>query len=311
MVLEILKYDGYPIKELKFDSNEDYRLDGKIIENAEEKIMLYNKLIKEKKGKENLKLAVALAAIVEKYGTNILEEVGNLDIIYKEFSDGIQGKFALAPPDNQFTNEKSKMKNSQIYLGSNKDIVLLHELRHFVSSLKNSNIYLDANTLYQRTGLSQVLRIKEDNRFVFSCFGKGFDEVCNVYQSEQLKNILLRLKNIEFKNQEITNLLYETKNPYRNGYSDGAYYFTSLLLTPLLNKKDFIELTDFHAINGDYDKFENEFNYLYGDSIDFVSFVNNIDTFNSLDVQQIEQNKKGIKELKKVIIDMSRTTKKL
>lgn len=308
MINNILRYDEFEIKKIIEQSNNDFTINTKKIKNAEIKILEINDILKKNYGESNYKLAVCLLTLSDRYGDFILENLKNLKFI--NHLENLNA-FLLFPPENLFTKQKPILKESLISLSEDKPIIMLHELRHFLTSLKDNNYYLDEKIFYQRVGLTKTIITQENNINNIKNYGIGLDEVCNVYQSEQLMNDFLSLRNYNFKNIEISNLMNSIKNPYKAGYKDNSYYNLSLLMTPLLKNKDFIKLTDYYANNGNLKMFESDFNMLYNEYTNYLIFEKNIDLFMKFDNENIINNKEEIFELKKLILNMSKTKRKL
>ena len=231
--------------------------------------------------------------LCKKYG---IEEVGPY----------VLGFYTMDRPENLFT-KNLKIVDKNILIGdtmfghkiSKIDLLdtLVHELRHALTSVKDTNYYIDKNTFFTRSGLSEFFYGRnEDDDFIF---GSMIDEVFNVYFTDTLVNNILNYKKNNIDLLEFKKYLHALNyNSNKRAYESFSYYLEKLICKPLFFNKNIVESANYAAITGDIDAFSGNFeNYEdYVNLLDFLSF--NFDFYYDLDNKSQQDVKKMILEFK-------------
>ena len=208
--------------------------------------------------------------------------INNIKIIFEQGTlNDIAKKYKLKEmPESSvaitiFTNDlrKSKMtiikqKPQTIILGTNiifqksKQMatptlileMLMHEIRHILMGYYNSNIILDDNINYCRTGLHEIKYypiIGSNDNYNIQEIGKILDEIYNTYATELLINRIIRFKKYNIQNQKLKIYLdsimtHQPDNIYRSiGYNSMIRLFL-----PLLINKTLFDLVNYHQFDG-------------------------------------------------------------
>jgi len=133
--------------------------------------------------------------------------------------------------------------------------MLMHEVRHALMGYYNTNILLDQNTYYMRSGLQETYYFRNDDlkkQFKAKRNGTTLDEVTNTYITELLVNRIMSFKKFKIENSCLNAYL----NSLRTNQPDGRYraigYNSEVrLLYPLLLNEMFINLINQHQFDGE------------------------------------------------------------
>lgn len=230
----------------------------------------------------------------------------------EETSPYVSGFYTMDKPKNLFT-KNMKIVNQKIFIGDTMfghkvpkiDILetLIHELRHALTSVKETNYYVDKELFYIRSGLSEFYYKKgEDDPYVF---GNMIDEVFNVYFTDILVNNILNYKKNNIDRNEFKKYLYSLKNYATNGgvYESTSYDLEKLICKPLFFNKEIVQSANYSAMTGDLDAFASNFeNYTdYIDLLDFLAY--GFDEY-------YDMNKKDQKQIKNLILEFKNQTLK-
>lgn len=132
--------------------------------------------------------------------------------------------------------------------------MLAHEIRHALMGYYNTNILLDQNTYYMRSGLQEIYYFRSDNTketFSKKSIATTFDEVINTYITELLVNRIMSFKKYEIENNHLRTYLNSIKTSQPDGrYRAIGYHSEVKLLYPLLANEMFIHLMNQHQFDG-------------------------------------------------------------
>ena len=125
-----------------------------------------------------------------------------------------------------FKNPILKQKPQTILLGTHVELVdnnksqdylatpsfrlelLTHEVRHALMGYYNTNVLLDENTYYMRSGVQETYYLRDDNtkeRFSTKKMGIILDEVTNTFITELLVNRIMSFKKYKIENNNLRN----------------------------------------------------------------------------------------------------------
>lgn len=186
----------------------------------------------------------------------ILFEEGTVNEISKKYGygavpDGVAGLTIFDPNFEIFKNPVLKQNPQKIILGTYLDEVrksnpvllfdvLIHELRHALMGYYNTNILLDENTYYMRSGLQESYYYK-NSKAVRK--GEMLDEITNTYITALLVNRILSFKQYHIENRNFKRCLDSIKTKQEDGvYRSMGYYDGVYLLYPILSNPMFINL---------------------------------------------------------------------
>jgi len=200
----------------------------------------------------------------------IIYEEGNVHEIairhnMQDVSDGVAAITIFEPNFDVFKDSNSKQNSQTILLGTHvkeflitpifKLETLAHEVRHILMRYYNTNILLDENTYYMRSGLQEIYYVKNDsmaNHFSITRKGMVLDEVLNTYITGILVNRILSLKKYKIENNNLKRFLdlLTISHPDKI-YVASAYLLEIKLLNPLLMCDLFINLVNQHQFDGE------------------------------------------------------------
>lgn len=133
--------------------------------------------------------------------------------------------------------------------------MLTHEVRHALMGYYNTNILLDKNTYYMRSGLHETFYSKNDklkDNFTAKHIGTTFDEVTNTYTTEILVNRIMAFKRYKIENTNLRLYLNSIKTSQADGkYRAIGYNSEVRLLYPLLLNEMFVDLVNQHQFDGE------------------------------------------------------------
>lgn len=152
--------------------------------------------------------------------------------------------------------------------------MLAHEIRHALMGYFNTNILLDKNTYYMRSGLQETFYSKNVNlkdEFSIKRQGTTLDEITNTYITELLVNRIMAYKKYRIENANIRAYLNSLKTSQPDGkYRSIGYNSEVRLLYPLLISEMFINIINQHQFDGEIsiikefiNKYTNDCNYDY------------------------------------------------
>lgn len=202
----------------------------------------------------------------------IIYEQGNVSDISKKhnFSDIPSGSAAVTvfTPNLKVFSDSSLKQNPQIILlGTHvedylatpilKLEMLAHEVRHALMGYYKTNLLLDENTYYMRSGVQETLYTRDGSsseHFTKKITGMILDEITNTYITELLVNRIMSFKNYGIDNNNLRRFLDTLKTSHTDGrYRAIGYNFEVRLLYPLLLNEMFINLVNQHQFDGDID----------------------------------------------------------
>lgn len=186
---------------------------------------------------------------------------------FGSLSSGTAAVTMFNPNLKVFENPSLKQNPQTILLGTQvnnylateilKLEMLTHEVRHALTGYYNTNILLDEDTYFMRTGLQEKIYHRKKgtkDEFDFESKGVTLDEVLNTYITENLIYSILSLKNIKISNNNIRKYLDRLKTEQLDGrYRVIGYNSEVRLLNPLLQNHVFVNLVDEHQFDGDID----------------------------------------------------------
>ena len=179
--------------------------------------------------------------------------------------DLFENEFSLIKPKIFLVDDNKFQKNEKFN-------ILIHELRHALTSQKKSNYFLNEDTYYKRSGLEYCfIRKNIDQIYNFNLY---FEEAFNEYSSIVLLNTILNYKNSKIENNEIIKLLHSIKGNLKNGhYNSSNYEDEREIIEPFLNKKEIVETLNKISFTGEthlLDSIIPNFDE-YSEDFDFVS----------------------------------------
>ncbi len=198
--------------------------------------------------------------------------------------------------------------------------MLTHEVRHALMGYYNTNILLDKNTYYMRSGLQETFYSQNDklkDNFTTKHIGTILDEITNTYITEILINRIIEFKKHDIENKNLRQYLNSLKTSQPDGkYRSIGYNSEVRLLYPLLLNEMFIDLINIHQFDGEISVVK-----------DFIESNNNICKYKELcqlldDIYQgngryplevkknnlsfINEHIKNINKIKSIVLDMEK-----
>jgi len=184
---------------------------------------------------------------------------------FGKISGGSAAVTIFHPNLEVFKNPSLKQKPQTILLGTHvgnylatpvlKLEMLTHEVRHALMGYYNTNILLDENTYYMRSGVQETFYLRDDNaRECFSTkeIGITLDEITNTFITELLVNRIMSLKKYKIENNNLRNYLNSLKVSQPDGmYRAIGYNSEVKLLYPLLLNEMFVDLFNQHQFDGE------------------------------------------------------------
>lgn len=234
----------------------------------------------------------------------------------------------FTPNLNIFKDASLKQKPQTILLGTHVDAylatpmlkleMLIHEVRHALMGYYNTNILLDQNTYYMRSGLQETYYSRNDSvkeQFTTKKIGIILDEITNTYITENLVNRIMLFKKYKIENSNLRSYLNSIKTSQPDGkYRAIGYNSEVRLLYPLLINKTFINLINQHQFDGEIGIIKQfiENNTNICDYQDLCQLLDNIYTGNTryeLEVQNsnidfINNHINNINKAKSIVLDI-------
>ena len=181
----------------------------------------------------------------------------------------------FTPNLNIFKDTSLKQNPQTILLGTHVDEylatpalkleMLAHEVRHALMGYYNTNMLLDQNTYYMRSGLQETYYLRNDTlkqKFSKKEIGTTLDEITNTYITELLVNRIMSFKKYKIENNNLKLYLKSIKTSQPDGkYRAIGYNFEVRLLYPLLLNDMFINLVNQHEFDGEIDTIKNFINH--------------------------------------------------
>lgn len=135
--------------------------------------------------------------------------------------------------------------------------MLAHEIRHALMGYYNTNILLDENTYYMRSGLKEMFYSRDgdvEERFSTKVLGTILDEIMNTFITELLVNRIMSFKKYAIEDKNLKRYLDSlTTNQPDGKYRAIGYNSEVRLLYPLLLNEIFISLVNQHQFDGEID----------------------------------------------------------
>lgn len=197
--------------------------------------------------------------------------------------------------------------------------MLAHEIRHALMGYYNTNILLDKNTYYMRSGLQETFYSRDNQlkqNFSTKHIGTTLDEVTNTYITEILINRILSFKKHRIENTHLKSYLNSLKTSQTDGkYRAIGYHSEVKLLYPLLLSEIFINLVNQHQFDGEisivkefinnnstykYDEFCQLLDEVYQGNGKYTTEVQNNNT------EFINNHINNIQKVKSIVLDMKR-----
>lgn len=213
---------------------------------------------------------------------SILETfLANHPIYYLPYNNETYGLFDYYF-ENLFTSQKPIIKKEiKLYTYSNnKELshmtkleILIHELRHVLTSYYNSGYYLNADTFYYRGGLLEEKISRESE----SRTSDAFDEAINSHMTYILLNYVVKLKKVYLDNKSVRQFLSEI-NLINNDVAIMGYSNLLNLLEPLLLNTPFLDFTDQRTVDGNINavKYLLDNSSTYGDYNTLTTYLDKI-----------------------------------
>ena len=184
---------------------------------------------------------------------------------FGKMSNGTAAVTIFAPNLRVFEDSNLKQNPQIILLGTHveeylatpvlKLEMLIHEVRHALMGYYNTNMLLDENTYYMRSGLQETYYLKDESmseHFLTKRIGTILDEITNTYITEILVNRIMSFRNYEIENNNLRQYLslLKTSQPDQK-YRAIGYHSEVKLLYPLLLNEMFINLINQHQFDGE------------------------------------------------------------
>lgn len=186
---------------------------------------------------------------------------------FGEVPSGASAVTIFTPNLKVFENASLKQKPQTIILGTHvgdylatealKLEMLAHEIRHALMGYYNTNILIDENTYYMRSGLGETYYIKDDSleeKYIVKERGRTIDEITNTYITELLINRIINLKKYRIENSDLNRYLSRVKTNQKDGRYRAIGYFNEIKLWyPILLNEQFINIVNQHQFDGEID----------------------------------------------------------
>lgn len=249
---------------------------------------------------------------------------------FGKFPDDFVAATIFTPNFNIFKDPTSKQKPQTILLGTHvknylitpiyKLEMLLHEVRHALMGYYKTNILLDENTYYMRSGLQEKYYLRDENKknsYSEKCIGMILDETTNTFITGRLVNRILSFKNYKIENNELRRYLETLTISQSDGiYITNGYNFEVKLLYPLLLNEMFIDLVNQHQFDGQI-KIVKEFMENTSSICNYVQFCKLLDTISNNNLKYPEEAKNNnvefvhehinnISQAKEIITDINK-----
>ncbi len=198
------------------------------------------------------------------YGNGTVNDIA-IKNNFESMPSGSAAVTLFTPNLNVFKDATLKQNPQTILLGTHvneylatpilKLEMLTHEIRHALMGYYNTNILLDENTYYMRSGLQETFYSKNDklkDNFTTKNIGTILDEVTNTYITEILVNRIMAFKKHKIENNNLRLYLNSIKTSQADGkYRAIGYNSEVRLLYPLLLNEMFINLVNQHQFDGE------------------------------------------------------------
>lgn len=198
------------------------------------------------------------------YETGTISEIA-LRNNFGRIPNGNAAVTIFTPNLKVFEDTSLKQNPPIILLGTNVDEylatpilkleMLAHEVRHTLMGYYNTNILLDENTYYMRSGLQETFYSKNDKlKYTTKNLGTTLDEITNTYIVEILVNRIIDFKRHKIENANLRLYLNSIKTSQPDGkYRAIGYNPEVRLLYPLLLNEMFVNLVNQHQFDGEID----------------------------------------------------------
>lgn len=265
--------------------------------------------------------------IIYDYGT--VEEIA-LKNHFGQMPSGSAAVTVFTPNLEVFQNSTLKQNPQTILLGTHveehlatpvlKLEMLTHETRHALMGYYHTNLLLNDDTYYMRSGLQETYYLKNKNgseQISNKKIGTTLDEITNTYITEFLVNRIMSFKKYEIENNYLKGYLNSLKTSQSDGkYRAIGYNFEVRLLYPLLMNRMFIDFVNQHQFDGEIelikDLVSNNTNlcdyYQFSELLDTI-YLNNSRYFEAVknnNVDFISQHAHDIHYAKSVVLDINK-----
>ncbi len=248
---------------------------------------------------------------------------------YGPMQEGSAAVTLFTPNLKVFENASLKQNPQTIIMGTHvgdylatealKLEMLAHEVRHALMGYYNTNILIDTNTYYMRSGLNETYYIKDYNQKGYKVkeIGRTLDEITNTYITENIVNKIMSLRKYKIENSDLSKYLSSIKTKQSDGrYRAIGYNNEIKLWYPLLLNEQLIFLINRHQFDGEIDIIK-EFIENNTDLCNYIELSNLTDTIyegNRIYERELENNnidfiKKhitNIKREKEIILDLKK-----
>lgn len=247
---------------------------------------------------------------------------------YDPMEDGSAAVTLFMPNLKVFDNPNLKQEPQTIILGTHvgeylatpalKLEMLIHELRHALMGYYNTNILLDKDTYYMRSGLQETFYHREPQmlkKFKVEERGRILDEVINTYISECLLHRILSFKKYKVDNVILRNYLNSLKSKQEDeAYRSLGYELEVNLCAPLLLLPIFCNLTNNHQFDGEIEIIKNfiNINTVLSDYSNFCNLLDTISIDNGSYEKEVANNNvdfinkhiENVNKAKAIILDL-------
>lgn len=270
----------------------------------------------------------------------IIYDIGTVNEIsikngYGSMPDGSAAVTIFIPNLKVFDNPNLKQNPQTIILASHveeylatpalKLEMLTHEVRHAFTGYFKTNLLLDENTYYMRSGLQETYYTRNENikkKVESKRTGMTLDEITNTYITGLLVNRIMDFKKYKICRNSLKNYV----NTIKTSQPDGKYYpigYTSevRLLYPLLLNSTFLNIVDQHEFDGDISVIRSliEENTDLCDYSEFCRLLDTIFEGNSQYPKAVQQNDvdffnrhiNHINKVKTIVLDLNKNIGKI
>lgn len=239
--------------------------------------------------------------IIYDFGT--VREIAIKNNYFNQISSETAAITIFEPNLKVFQNPNLKQNPQTILLGTHvneylatpalKMEMLTHEVRHTLMGYYNTNILIDENTYYMRSGLQEIYYIRDAQarkKITTQRLGNILDEITNTYITELLVNRIMSFKKYNIENDYLKRYLNSIKTNQPDGKYRSIGYTNELkLLYPLLLNKVFIDFINQHQFDGEinlikefirrndcnYEEFCQKLDTIYENNIKYPQEFNN------------------------------------
>lgn len=229
-----------------------------------------------------------------------------------------------------FDNPSLKQKPQTIILASHveeylatpalKLEMLTHEVRHALMGYFKTNILLDSNTYYMRSGLQETFYTRGEmtNKEIKTHHvGTIIDEITNTYITELLVNRIMDLKKYKIHKSPLNSYVNTIVTAQKDGkYRSIGYQPEVQLFYPLLMNKTFLNTIDHHQFDGEI-CFVQSMIERNTDLCDYPSLCMLLDTVHEGNNQYkreqqagnidfIQEHIQNINKVKKIVLDLTK-----